>query len=296
MRYLQVVIVSLFLFLVGVAQSSQPDQQKTKSSTPSSTQPPTPTTAQPLKPALTFGLQDGTPVKLRLTRNLSSADAKLGETVDFEVLEDVKIAETIIIPRGGIAWATVTEAEPKRRMGRGGKLNINIDSVRLASGEKVALRAAKDTQGGGHVGAMTGAIVATSIVFFPAAPLFLLMKGKDITIPKGTEITAYANGDIELNPAKFTAGGADKTSSSANVSASTNAEADTVGVIIKSTPDGAEITIDEKFVGNTPSTLRLKPGDHVISISKSGFTLWKRTVVLNPGSSITVDATLEIKE
>ena len=43
---------------------------------------------------------------------------------------------------------------------------------------------------------MTGAIVATAIVFFPAAPLFLLMKGKDITIPKGTEITAYINSKV----------------------------------------------------------------------------------------------------
>lgn len=36
-------------------------------------------------------LQDGTPVRLRLSRNLSSADAKEGETVDFEVLEEVRL-------------------------------------------------------------------------------------------------------------------------------------------------------------------------------------------------------------
>lgn len=285
----------LCVFLVAFVHSSLLGQQKHTSSTPTQNPTPTSTSTQTLKPALAFGLQDGTPVKLRITRNLSSADAKVGETVDFEALEDVKIGETVIIPRGGIAWATVTEAQPKRRMGRGGKLNVNIDSVRLASGEKAALRAVKDVEGGGNTGKMTGAIVATSIIFFPAAPLFLFVKGKDITIPKGTEIAAYTNGDIELNPAKFIASGADKTPSSGNASPSINAEADTVGVIIKSTPDGAEITIDEKFVGNTPSTLRLKPGDHVISISKSGFTLWKRTVTLGSGSSITVDATLEKK-
>ncbi len=39
---------------------------------------------------LTFGLQDGTPVRLRINRNMSSADAKTGDTVDFEVLEEVK--------------------------------------------------------------------------------------------------------------------------------------------------------------------------------------------------------------
>src|SRR5438094_137690 len=58
-------------------------------------------------------------------------------------------------------------------------------------------------KGGRHTGAMTGGIVATGIVFFPAAPFFLFMHGKDITIPKGTEITAYVNGDMQLNRAKF---------------------------------------------------------------------------------------------
>ncbi len=109
-----------------------------------------------------FGLEDGTPVKLRSARTISSADAHTGDTLDFEVLEDVLAGGALVVPKGGIAWGTVTEAEPKRRMGRGGKLNVNIDSVRLMDGEKVALRAVKDTKGGGHVGAMTGAMVATS--------------------------------------------------------------------------------------------------------------------------------------
>lgn len=153
--------------------------------------------------SLTFVLQDGTPVKLRTGRNLSSADAKTGETIDFEVLEDVKIGDVIVIPRGGVALGTVTQAKPKGRMGKGGKLDITIDSVRLVSGEKAALRAVKETKGGSHTGAMTGAIVASSILFFPAAPFFLFMKGKDITIPKGTEVTAYINGETSLNPDKF---------------------------------------------------------------------------------------------
>ncbi len=154
----------------------------------------------------TFALHDGTPVRLRLTRNLSSADARIGETVDFEVLDEVRVNDVVVIARGAVALGTVTEAMPKRRMGRGGKLNVNIDHVRLVSGEKIALRAIKEGMGGGNTGKMTGAIVATSIVFFPAAPAFLFVKGKDITIPKGTEITAYVNGEAGLDPQKFTAG------------------------------------------------------------------------------------------
>lgn len=153
----------------------------------------------------TLLLQDATPVKLRLTRNLSSADAKAGDSVDFELLEELKVDDLVLAPRGGTAIATITEAQAKKRMARGGKLNLTIDYLRLANGDKVALRAVKETKGGGHTGAMTGAMVATAVVFFPAAPLFLFMHGKDTVIPKGTEITAYVNGDTKLDREKFKA-------------------------------------------------------------------------------------------
>src|SRR6266404_6332651 len=163
----------------------------------------TPVTPAPTRPPLAFGLAEDTPVRLKLTRTMSSHDATLNDKVDFEVLEDIKIGDVIVIQHGGMAIATVTEAQPKRRMGRAGKLNMNIDYVQLLSGEKVTLRAVKGGSGGNHTGAMTGAIVATSIVFFPAAPFFLFMHGKYITIPKGTEITAYVAADTPLDPAKF---------------------------------------------------------------------------------------------
>ena len=133
------------------------------------------TPAHNLTPSSGPVLEDGTPVKIRIARTVSSADAHVGDTVDFEVLEEVRVGTLLLIPKGGVAWGTITQAEAKRRMARGGKLDMNIDSVRLTDGEKVALRAVKEVKGGGHTGAMTGAIVGTAIVFFPAAPLFLFM-------------------------------------------------------------------------------------------------------------------------
>jgi hypothetical protein len=148
-------------------------------------------------------LEDGTPVKLRISQTVSSADAHLNDRVEFEVLEEIRIADTLVIPKGGIAWGTVTEAQPKRRMGRGGKLEIVMDSVRLVDGEKAALRATKEVQGGGHVGGMTAGIVVTGLIFWPAAPFFLFMHGKDITIAKGTEVPTFISGNFALDMAKF---------------------------------------------------------------------------------------------
>jgi hypothetical protein len=90
-------------------------------------------------------------------------------------------------------------------MARGGKLDVTIDSVRSTSDDKIALRGVQNKKGGGHTGAMTGAMVATAIVAWPAAPFFLFMHGKDVTIPKGTEIAAYTDGEIKLDRTKLLA-------------------------------------------------------------------------------------------
>jgi hypothetical protein len=255
--------------------------------------PPTvaPPTAAPQSAPKGFVLEDGTPVRLRINRTVSSADAHVGDTIDFEVLEDVLVDNVLVIPKGGLAFATVTEAQAKRRMARGGKLDINIDYVRLVDEEKAALRAVKEVKGGGHTGAMTGGIVATSLVFFPAAPFFLFMHGKDITIPKGTEITAYANGDMKLDVAKFRPPPAVPVAASAPPvpAASSAAEAQ---LEVSSVPPGADIEIDGNYVGSTPSTVGVTSGQHEISVKKTGFKPWERKISVSTGQ-VNVDATLE---
>jgi PEGA domain len=278
----------LFSNFVDLPQA--PQENKDQQSPPK-------TEAVSLKQPLAFGLEDGTPIKLRLTRNLSSADATTGDRVDFEVLEDIKVKDVIVVPRGGLALATITEAQHKRRMARGGKLDVNIDDVRLLDGEKAPLRAVKEAKGGGHTGAMTGAMIGTAIVFFPAAPLFLFMHGKDITIPKGTEITAYINGDIPLDPVRFkkaeVKSAIDATVAPGSTAPATSVDSSVSSVEVKSSPDGAEITIDDKYVGSTPSTLKLTPGDHKIKLERAGFKVWERTLAVSAGATANVNATLE---
>src|SRR5215469_15525306 len=53
----------------------------------------------------TFVLQDGTPIKLRLSQTVSSADAQVNDRVEFEVLEDVMVDNVVVIPKGAAALA-----------------------------------------------------------------------------------------------------------------------------------------------------------------------------------------------
>jgi hypothetical protein len=220
----------------------------------------------------------------------------VNDRVEFEILEEIKVSDVIVIPKGGLALGTVTEAQHKRRMARGGKLEIVLDYVRLTDGEKAALRATREAKGGGHTGAMTAGIVATGLLFFPAAPFFLFMHGKDISIPKGTEVPTFVNGNFRLDLAKFqqsaptvatTQPSHTQSATAPQTSASTDAELN-----VTSTPPGAEIELDGKFVGDTPSIVGASPGDHVIAIAKKGYKSWERKITVTTGK---VDITAELE-
>ena len=127
----------------------------------------------------------------------------------------------------------------------------------------------------------SGAIVATSIVFFPAAPLFLFIHGKDITIPQGTEITAFVEGDMHLDLSRF---GTLSTGTAASAPAPASAMPAQASLVIESVPPGGDIEVDGGFVGNTPSTITVPLGSRQISVKKKGFVDWSKTVNVTGGA------------
>jgi hypothetical protein len=141
-------------------------------------------------------LQDGTPVRLRLMKTVSSADARVGETVDFEVTEPVVSQGLVVIPKGSLALGKVTKVEKKRRFGRAGELEVSVDSVRLADGSPVPLRATREK----NTGDMSSGRLAATIA---ASPILVWVKGKDISFEKGMEATAYLNGEARLDEAQL---------------------------------------------------------------------------------------------
>jgi antitoxin component HigA of HigAB toxin-antitoxin module len=60
-----------------------------------------------------------------------------------------------------------------------------------------------------------------------------------------------------------------------------------------STPPGAEINLDGKYVGNTPSAIAVSTGTHVITFYMPGFGQWKRELSVLPGSELTISAILQ---
>lgn len=66
-------------------------------------------------------------------------------------------------------------------------------------------------------------------------------------------------------------------------------EDETYGTIVFTKPTGAEIYVDRYFVGNVPSTLRLKQGIHLIVVRQAGAADLIRRVMVLKGSTVTFD-------
>ncbi len=132
-------------------------------------------------------LLNGTPIRVMLGKTLSSASSHAGDVVELKILEEVDVDGLCVIPAGAMATGIVREAEPKKRMGRGGKLGLSINFVRMSNDEKAAVRSYQESSG---TNSSTGAVLG-------------LAAGKDVVIAQGTEFTAYVDGDQHLKKAAF---------------------------------------------------------------------------------------------
>ena len=70
------------------------------------------------------------------------------------------------------------------------------------------------------------------------------------------------------------------------------AESNVTKMTVVSNPVGADIEVDGGFVGNTPSTIDVPPGDHVVKVSKAGFKDWERKLKAS-GGNVNLNVELE---
>ena len=112
------------------------------------------------------------------------------------------------------------------------------------------------------------------------APVSVAEKERSF-VPVGVT-TTVAKGTEESTPA------------AANALAENAPATDEAGTVsLSTTPDGADVYVDGQFNGNSPATLKLKPGKHTIRVSMTGYSDWTRDISTDAGSSVHLTATLQ---
>ncbi|GAC1658380.1 MAG: hypothetical protein NVS9B15_20020 [Acidobacteriaceae bacterium] len=226
----------------------------------------------------------GTKVSCRLEQTISSATAEQGQQVQLSTTEDVKVGDAVVIPQNSAVLGTIVQAQEKRRMGRTGKLDFSIDKVRAADGEFIPLRYTLNKREGGSSATSTGVMTAgAAVLFWPAAPFFLLRQGKDVTINKGIVLETFTDqAHVMKSMPRAAAATASGTPSSSEMTQ----------VTISANVTGADVEIDGNYVGSTPITRPLPAGTHKITVKAEG-KFWERMLSVSGGGSTTVSATIK---
>lgn len=152
------------------------------------------------------------------------------------------------------------------------KGTVSVQLVEVGSGKELWAYSVNKQKGGKNEQAMAEAIAKHFKEFLSKAP---------------TQTSTVAQGQTQID----TVGQAAHL-----VDVSTNSDSavpvQLASITVKSTPPGADIVVDGKFVGSTPSTIQLPVGDHLFSVEKEGLTPWQRTMNVTAGGDIAIDATL----
>nr|WP_295108200.1 hypothetical protein [uncultured Caulobacter sp.] len=135
-------------------------------------------------------IPEGTELGMRLEDALSSQTAKEGDRFTVSLDDNVKLPDGTILRAGYRGVGEVVEARDNGMLGKNGKLNVRLLYMKVGD-DRVRLRANRGAKGETRV----GATVATVILFWPAAPF---IRGKDVSIKKGTVMTAYVDQDVKV--------------------------------------------------------------------------------------------------
>jgi len=105
---------------------------------------------------------------------------------------------------------------------------------------------------------------------------------------------SVAEKEREFLPVGLTTRLSKDTPEDASASKAAPAASEASGTITLATnPDGADVYVDGQFYGNSPATLKLKPGKHTIGVKMSGFKDWSRDMSTDAGGESHLTATLD---
>lgn len=133
----------------------------------------------------------GTVLQIELTKELSSKKAKVGDAVPLQLVENLIVNDVIVAQAGADVKGVVTKVRKAGGLGRGGKLEFTVVSVKAINGVEIPLQYTKSEHGAGDGGAVA-VFAAVSIVGG------LFMKGKNVVYNEGFKFDAEVTADTDL--------------------------------------------------------------------------------------------------
>jgi len=248
-------------------------------------------------PAAQVRVVQGQMVRLKLHNVLTTENVVKGDSLDFDVAEDVVVATHVVIQKGAPARGRVVNVKGAgKKNAKDASVTFQFMSVRSVDSQDIPLRARPDkhkkaeskeneTEANdplpGYTDRVIGAEKGKEYAAYVDVSATVNVPDTPVVAPPITPVAPAAQPPSSPQPAPTPA------------PANPLMPEEPASVDFNSNPPGADILIDGNLVGNTPSTLHVDAGRHVIQLRMGGYRSWTRTMVVEPGSSPSIRATLE---
>jgi hypothetical protein len=248
-------------------------------------------------PAAQVRVVQGQMVRLKLHNVLTTENVVKGDSLDFDVAEDVVVATHVVIQKGAPARGRVVNVKGAgKKNAKDASVTFQFMSVRSVDSQDIPLRARPDkhkkaeskeneTEANdplpGYTDRVIGAEKGKEYAAYVDVSATVNVPDTPVVAPPITPVAPAAQPPSSPQPAPTPA------------PANPLMPEEPASVDFNSNPPGADILIDGNLVGNTPSTLHVDAGRHVIQLRIGGYRSWTRTMVVEPGSSPSIRATLE---
>lgn len=171
------------------------------------------------QPDSIYRLKAGTRLRLVLDAELSSAVATRDDTFLATVVRPLSVSETVVVPAGSIVEGRVTAASSSGAAGRGGRLEVVFESLRIGPATRsidASLVKPLDRRssslfkllsivGGTAAGALLGgtrdgrgALIGAGVGGGVGTGVALGRKGKNVRIRKGDEFEIVLNREVTV--------------------------------------------------------------------------------------------------
>lgn len=145
-------------------------------------------------PAGLLSLNSGTPIMLAVSQEVNSSTHKEGDTFPLTVLNDVKVDNTVVIPRGTPAVGEITWRTGKGAFGKSGKMELSLRYIDL-DGQHIPVTGDFRQEGEGNT-------IATGIGIIAVGVFAGFITGKRARLPVGRELMSQL-----AQPVPFTTDG-----------------------------------------------------------------------------------------
>jgi hypothetical protein len=252
-------------------------------------------------PASQVRVTQGQMVRLKLHNMLTTENVVKGDPIDFDVAEDVVVATHMVIQKGAPARGKVVDVKGAgKKRAKDAAVTFLFVTVRSVDSQDIPLRARPDKHKKaeskeneieandplpGYAERVIGAEKGKEYAAYVDVAATVNVPDAPAVAPPIAPVTTTVQPPSSPSPAP--------TSVPTPAVANPSMPEEPAVVDFNSNPPGADILIDGNLVGNTPSTLRLDAGRHLIQLRMGGYSSWTRTMRVEPGSSPFIRATLE---